>query len=338
MRHKRIRATVLATALTASLLANTANASCFRGINLSGAEFGDRNGVYSQNYTYPSKEIIGYFAGKGMNTVRLPFLWERLQPKLNGPLNADELGRLKGAVASIRAADMLTILDPHNYATYDGKQIGTQAVPDAAFADFWKKLSSAFANQKDVTFGLMNEPHDMTADHWLKSANAAIAAIREVGAKNLILVPGTDWTGAHSWQVNNADVMVNIKDPADNYAYEVHQYLDSNFSGTHATCEKAKEAVAAINTMTDWLKANHKRGFMGEFGAGGSVDCLTGLAEMVDAMNTGNDVWTGWTYWVAGDWWPPEEPLNIKPTPAGDRIQLKALLRPGLLDKSCGGS
>ena len=46
----------------------------------------------------------------------------------------------------------------------------------------------------------MNEPHDVPATQWLASANAAIAAIRETGATNLVLVPGTIWTGAHSWE------------------------------------------------------------------------------------------------------------------------------------------
>ena len=85
MRNKRIGATMIAALLTVSMLSSASNASCFRGINLSGAEFGDRNGVYGQKYAYPSKDIIAYYAIKGMNTVRLPFLWEHLQPKLNGP-------------------------------------------------------------------------------------------------------------------------------------------------------------------------------------------------------------------------------------------------------------
>ena len=38
------------------------------------------------------------------------------------------------------------------------------------------------------------------------------------------------------------------------------------------------------------------------------------------------EVWTGWAYWTAGDWWPEGEPLNIQPTKSGDRPQLQALL------------
>lgn len=331
----------LSATLTAALVAigmnADADAACMRGVNLSGAEFGDLKGAFGQAYIYPSDAMIGYFKAKGLNTIRLPFLWERLQPVLGRDLDPAELGRLKDAVARMRAAGLMVILDPHNYAVYDGNQIGSTIVSDGDFANFWKKLAAAFANQDGVFFGLMNEPHDLPAARWLISANAAIAAIRETGAKNLVLVPGTSWTGAHSWQASNAADMVKVVDPGNNFAFEVHQYLDSDFSGTHATCERAADAAAAIDQMTDWLRTNKKRGFLGEFGGSNAASCIAGLKGMVTRVNAASDVWTGWTYWVAGDWWPPTEPLNITPTKDGDRPQLNALLGPGLEDKSCAG-
>ncbi|UIY29469.1 glycoside hydrolase family 5 protein [Neorhizobium galegae] len=59
-----------------------AKTACLRGVNLAGAEFGSLGDEYGKGYIYPTKETIDYFAGKGFNTVRLPFLWERLQPQL----------------------------------------------------------------------------------------------------------------------------------------------------------------------------------------------------------------------------------------------------------------
>ncbi|HBF28585.1 MAG TPA: cellulase, partial [Rhizobium sp.] len=49
------------------------------------------------------------------------------------------------------------------------------------------------------------------------------------------------------------------------------------------------------------------------------------------------DLWVGWSYWVAGDWWSASEPLNIQPTAAGDRPQL-AGLKPYLMDFSASSS
>ena len=87
----------------------------------------------------------------------------------------------------------------------------------------------------------MNEPNEMQTETWLEDANAAIAAIRSAGATNLLLVPGNSWTGGQSWYQDwygtpNAQVMQNISDPLDNYWYEIHQYMDVDYSGQHSTC------------------------------------------------------------------------------------------------------
>ncbi len=318
-----------------------AGAACLRGVNLAGAEFGKGRGTYGKDYAYPSAETIAYFAGKGFNAVRLPFRWERLQPRLKRGFDKAERKRLSETVKALRAAGQTVILDPHNYAYYGDNQIGSAKVPDSAFADFWKRLAEDYKDDAGVQFGLMNEPYDVTATQWLASANAAIAAIRETGAKNLVLVPGTIWTGAHSWEAErdggaNGTVMLGIKDPADNHAYEVHQYLDDDFSGTAETCARPDDAVKALQGFTDWLKRNGKRGFLGEFGGSADKACLDGLARMTALVNKEQSVWTGWTYWAGGDWWPATEALNIQPTADGDRPQLAALIAGGGLPAKPG--
>jgi endoglucanase len=187
-----------------------------------------------------------------------------------------------------------------------------------------------FSDKKDVVFGLMNEPNDIATDVWLKAANAAIRAIRATGASNLILVPGTKWTGAHSWVEDgpggaNGTVMLGIRDPRNNYAYEVHQYFDGDSSGTHADCSGNDKARDAITSMTTWARQNGKKVFLGEFGVSQEKACVAGLAEVLDLMQKNGDVWLGWTYWVAGDWWPESETLNVQPHDGRDRSQMEAL-------------
>lgn len=320
-----------------------ASTPCFRGINLSGAEFGKPGGLVNKDYTWPSEQTISYFASKGFDTVRLAFMWERLQPKLMHPFDEGEVGRLREAVELIRSHRMRVILDPHNYARYNGEVIGSEAVPSAAFGDFWARLAKLYANQQDIVFGLMNEPNSMPVTQWLDAANAAAAAIRGDGeANNLILVPGTAWSGAHSWMKPidgepNGIAMARFVDPGQNFAFEVHQYLDADSSGSTEDCSGANNAVDAIKNFTVWLKEHGFRGFLGEFGApAGKVRCIDAIKNMVEVTEDNKDVWTGWTYWVAGDWWPASEPMNIQPTPEGDRPQLKAL-EPTLADFSAEG-
>lgn len=291
-----------------AVIVHAATTSNYRGVNLSGAEFGGcaKTAAYGTKYIYPSTQVFDTFLALGMNTFRLPFCWERLQPSANGPLDSAELGRLDSAVRYATGKGAYIVLDPHNYAAYWGKVLSSDS-DSAAFADLWQKLAAQYKSNDHVIFGLMNEPHGLSSESWLNAANAAIAAIRKQQANNLILVPGTAWTGAHSWSSTsygtpNAVTMLNVKDPANNYAYEMHQYLDSDSSGTHADCVSADIGAQRIAKATDWLKQNNRRGFLGEFGAANNAVCNDALNNLLAAVNQDAKVWIGWTYWSAGAW------------------------------------
>jgi endoglucanase len=55
----------------------------------------------------------------------------------------------------------------------------------------------------------------------LANDQAAIDAIRNAGAKQLIIAPGNSWTGGHSWMKGSdpsGATMYKIKDPLNNTA------------------------------------------------------------------------------------------------------------------------
>ncbi len=280
-----------------------------RGINIAGGEFAGEKlpGVYGRDYIFPSPDEIGHFAKAGMNTIRVPFLWERLQPALNGPFNADELARLDGVVANAERENVMIVLDSHNYAKYRGKDIGSADVPVAAFVDFWKRLAKHYLKSPSVIFGLMNEPYRPPSDQWAQIAQAATIGIRQTGAKQLILVPGTIWSGAHSWlkkvgQQSNAEALAGFRDPGNNFAYEMHQYFDSDSSGTTPNCVSEDVGIKALTNATEWLRKQGRQGFLGEFGASKDPTCLAALRATLKYMQDNSDVWMGWTYWSAGAW------------------------------------
>ena len=302
------------------------------GVNIAGAEFNGRMvpGIPNRDYFYPSKATIDYFAGKGINTVRLPVLWERLQPQLSAELDPEELKRLDDVVRDANADGLYVVLDVHNYAYYRQKVIGSPEVPVTVLADLWGRLALRFKGNSKVGFGLMNEPKGLATETWLAAANAAIAAIRHNGAKNLVFVPGNGWTGAHSWLgrsygTPNGDVMLGIVDPVENYVYEVHQYLDSNYSGTHPECRNESIGVTTISAFTGWLRQNKKRGFLGEFGAGTDQTCLAALDAMLKSIDDNRDVWIGWTYWAGGAW-PASYFTSVQPANGADRPQMTVLM------------
>src|SRR5262245_22928988 len=111
---------------TAATLALLSSPVPYRGVNLNGAEFGSGNlpGTFGIDFTYPDPTYVSgytsvdYFLGKGMNTFRLPFRWERLQRTLGQAFDATELGRLRTTVTHLTGKGAYVLLDPHNFARY----------------------------------------------------------------------------------------------------------------------------------------------------------------------------------------------------------------------------
>jgi endoglucanase len=243
------------------------------GVNMSGAEWGNNiPGTYGVDYMFPYLSEFDYFISQGMNIFRLPFLWERLQPTLFQNFNVEYSQNISYIVSYVtNIKNCYIILDVHNYARYYGNVIGeSSSVPQSAFNDLWSRLANQYKNNSKVIFGLMNEPNTMSTRLWFSDAQGAIYAIRNTSATNLILVPGNAWTGAHSWFQNwygtsNSVIMKNIIDPMNNYAFEVHQYLDSGFSGTTSTCVNSTIGYSEMAGFIGWLKQYNFKGFLGEF-------------------------------------------------------------------------
>jgi endoglucanase len=311
------------------VLATHAAGVQFTGVNLAGAEFTENRlpGAYGNDYIYPSTSDVDYFLGKGMNIIRLPFRWERLQHSTNAPLNATELGRIQTLVNHTTARGAYVLLDLHNYGRYyNTNVIGGPALPISAFTNLWGRLASVFRNQPRIIFGLMNEPHDMSTHVWRDAANAAITAIRGLGATNLILVPGNGWSIAHDWYASwygtpNSTVMLGITDPLNNYAFEVHDYFDNE--NTNQDCDP-HVGVNRLTQFTAWCRTNGRRGFYGEFGVSTNTTCLVAMSNMLAYVNANADVWLGWTYWAAGPWW-GDYRFSIQPVNGLDKPQTDVL-------------
>ena len=293
-----------------------AETACLRGVNLSGAEFGTVPGRFTFDYFYPKPDTIARFAALGLSALRFPVRWERLQPVLNGPLDPEEMLRLDAAFTAAKQAGMRMILSVHNSAYYGKTRIGSGAVTEAAFADFWRRLASHYRSEPGAVFGLMNEPFDMQVAEWLPVANAGLAAIRAVGARQLVLVSGTAYSSVVYWETdtpvgNNARTMLGVVDPANNFAYDVHQYFDADFSGRALECGRGEDALRAVERMTGWLARHGRRAHLGEIGASVEPGCSDRLRAVLDHLNAHPAQWLGWAIWGAGDQWRPDYPLRI---------------------------
>jgi endoglucanase len=283
---------------------NASKEKCVLGVVLSGGDF-TPGGAYPGNYGYPPNTSIDYYASKGMGIIRLPFLWERVQPVKNGPLDATEMSRIDPVVDYALSKGLEVGIDVHNGGYGYGALIGGPHTSDADFADLWAKLATHYKDRPDVLLMLMSEPSAQSARQWLRSANAAIAAIRATGATQTIVVPGSYFDGAWTWTVtDNADVVgCGVVDPLNNYMFEVHQYLDKDGSGGSPGIVSPTIGADRLAAATEWARARGKRFFLGEFGTAADAASLAALDTMLAYIQHNGDVWAYATWWGAGDRW-----------------------------------
>ncbi|KAH8682958.1 glycoside hydrolase family 5 protein [Tricladium varicosporioides] len=281
-------------------------------------------GRFGVDYSFIDKKGIDtYVDTNHVNLFRIAFLLERMCPLsygLGAKFNETHFDLYADAVNYItKTKGAYCILDPHNYMRYNnpsqqpmtGSVIGNTsdvtAATTAQFGAFWGELAKRFMGNEKVIFSLMNEPHDMPTDLVLANNQAAVTAIRKSGAKQLILAPGNSWSGGHSftqswagYSPSSSVALANLKDPLNNTAIDIHEYMDSDFSGTHKEC--ASSGPAGLKDVTAWLKASGLKAMVTEFGASNGTQCATYLTDMLNYMSS-NPEYIGWTAWAAGPFW-----------------------------------
>ncbi len=275
------------------------------GVNLSGAEFGQVGGAYGWHYIYPSVDDIAYYAQRGVQLVRLPVKWERLQTSVDGPLDQAELGRLIKFLGDAQTQGVKVIVDLHNFGGAFGSMLGMAGLPETSFADFWKKLASAIGDQPALAgYDLMNEPQSLAPGVWPSAAQAAVNAIRQVDTSHTVYVEGEAWANAVNWSITNANL--DIKDSANKLVYEAHVYFDANISGTYQGSYDSNGAypnigVDRVQNFIDWLAAKNAKGFLGEFSIpNNDPRWLPVLDNFLTALDKAG---LDGTYWGAGPWW-----------------------------------
>ncbi|MEK7214972.1 MAG: cellulase family glycosylhydrolase [Chloroflexota bacterium] len=333
------------------------------GFNIAGAEWSETKlpGTLNTDYWYsadPARQL--YFKDRGLTLVRVPFRWERVQPKANGPLSAPDVNGLKSMLAAAAVQQQKVILVAQNFGKYYNKTLNKN---DAGkFADFWNKLAKAIQPSPPAAIGefdplygfeLMNEPHDMQGGMatWQHLAQAATNAIRTADKAHYVLIPGYHWQTASSWRSYNE--ALNITDSAgpDKLLYAAHQYFDYNMSGryTISYSDELKQnpdleniGTTRLEPFTKWLADKGKKGIVTEYGIPRNEGPATDLSSST------NNRWmpvldkflqkieddpnlVGGAYWATGPrWFTTNDRLNVEPqwkSATIDRPQMAVLER-----------
>ncbi len=315
--------------------------TAYFGINLAGGEFGKPPGIYGKDYTYPNAGELDYYSSKGLKLIRLPFKWERLQPVLNGELDSTEVARIKYVVNEADERDMVILLDCHNYGrrNINGTNyiIGSSMVPVQSFGDFWTRMAEVFKTKnakKSSIWGydIMNEPHDMLPSvKWFDIAQEAINGIRNTDLNTNIIVSGDGWSGAWVFGIpgSKSDILKNLADPSDKLIYQAHVYFDKDASGTYKKSYDGEAAypnkgVDRVKVFVDWLKANNKKGFVGEYGVPSNDSRW--LLVLDNFLKYLQENGVNGTYWAGGPWWGNYH-LSIEPSNGADKPQMEIVER-----------
>ena len=308
------------------------------GVALSGAAFGPSvlPGKHGTNYIYPAESYYKKYAEQGLKLVRLPFLWERIQPQLETELDAAQLKLLTQSLDFAQKHGVKVVLDMHNYYRYYKQPIGSETVPIKSFADTWKRIAQKIGNHPALSgYGLMNEPN--TKGLWPEAALAAAKAIRQVDKTNWIYVAGDRFSSAWHWPQSNTQLIADpwMRDPANNLIFEAHMYLDRDTSGMYKDKTETFApdlGIARAKPFVDWLRSNKLRGFIGEIGVPNyAPDAIVAMDNLLGYLR---DNCVPLTYWAGGPWW-GNYILALDVSGGAEQPQLPVLRKHAATPNSC---
>lgn len=291
----------------------------YRGTNQAGAEFGSTWTGWNGQTFYIFPTTIGwaneltYLASIGINAIRIPFAWERMQHTLNGALDATYKTSYVNMVQQATNAGFRVTVDCHNYARYatgawsGSSQVNTYTqhllndgtLTFSHLADLWTKVATLFAAYPAnlIDYDIMNEPHDlnMTSGTWYAGMQTVINAIRTVDMIHTIGVPNTQGSDIYHFTVyspgpgtvTDAVASLAVTDSANNLQFIGHAYQ-----------ENANEWGSAFTNYVNWAVTHSKKIVLNEIGiqkttgSGASI-----VSTFLTSCNAASAVLQCWNVW-----------------------------------------
>ncbi len=242
--------------------------------------------------------------------------------QLGATLDATNLGKYDQLVQACLATGAYCMIDIHNFARWNGGIIGQGGPTDDQFVSLWTQLATKYATTDKIIFELMNEPHDLDIDLWAATCQKAVTAIRNAGAAGqTILLPGTNFDSAATLvSSGSAAALLNITNPDGSTAglvLDVHKYLDTDNSGTHAEC--VTNNTDSFQVVADFLRSTGRQALVSETGASSDATCLTDFCAQNAFLNANADVFVGLVAWAAGSFGSGYL-LSLTPTKSGNSL------------------
>lgn len=217
---------------TATSTSSSSGNTTYAGVNIAGFDFGcSTDGTCTvDGITVPSTgaaQMQHFTNADNLNMFRLTVGWQYLtNDVIGGDLDATNFAKYNSLMTSCLDTGAKCIVDIHNYARWNGAIIGQGGPTNAEFAALWTSLATQYANNTNVLFGIMNEPHDLTVSTWAQTVQAAVTAIRAVAPDHTILMPGSSYSSAQTLPTEAGPDLLNVTNPdgsTTNLLFDVHK-------------------------------------------------------------------------------------------------------------------
>jgi len=225
-------------------------------------------------------QMLHFISTHNFNIFRLPVSWQYLVDNdLGGALDPTNFGYYDQLVRECLSTGAYCMIDLHNYARWNGKEIGSYGGPSISqFAGLWGQVAANYKDEDRVWFGTMNEPYDLDSlSSWTDAVQAAVTAIREAGATTqFVSLPGRGWQSpGYLIAKGDGDALKQVTNPdgtTSNLVFDVHLYLDAAGSGTSRRC-----VTSGIGDqwapLAEWLRENGRQAIVTETGGGDTPSC-----------------------------------------------------------------
>jgi hypothetical protein len=121
----------------------------------------------------------------------------------------------------------------------------------------------------------------------------------------------------NSWAWGNDDTnqywMLQVTDPLNHFAFDVHHYLDGFSRGQEPNVRP--DPIASMQTVIAWAKKYEKKIFCGEFACYVNKRGIDACRSLLQLLETNTDVCIGWSWWGGGGNWRPWYIYLLDPFP-----------------------
>ncbi len=238
----------------------------------------------------------------GFRTVRLN-LHGFAHMNDDGALDPAWLETLDRVVQAALAADLIVILDEHDYSVCDRDVARCQR----RLTEFWLQIADRYKSSPNtVLFEILNEPHGViNDDNWNVILRATLRTIRLSNpTRNVIIGPAF---------YNSIHHLVALTLPSDdNIIVTVHYYDPMSFTHQGARWNPATAALSGVSwgTRSDyahvfqdlaqvqtWATAHNRPILLGEFGAYERGDLASRVRYTAAVARTAEAMGWAWAYW-----------------------------------------